>query len=93
MIPLQPVSIKFTDEERARLKALANSLGWTESQVVRDSVAHILHLIHHPDSADEPKLIALARLALCNEENPVLIQQHVRKIHQDRGSLANTKMG
>ena len=93
MIPLQPVSIKFTEEERARLKALANSLGWTESQVVRDSVAHILHLIHHPDSREEPKLIALARLALCNEENPVLIQQHVRKIHQARGSLASTQKG
>ena len=70
MIPLQPVSVKFTDEERARLKALAYSLGWTESQIVRDSVAHILHLIHNPDSQDEPKLITLARLALAMKKIP-----------------------
>ena len=81
MIPLQPVSIKFTEEERARLKALATSLGWTESQIVRDSVAHILHLIHHPDSKDQPRLIALAHLALCHEENPDFLQKHVRKTH------------
>ena len=91
MIPLQPVSIKFTEEERARLKALANSLGWTESQVVRDSVAHILHLIHHPDSPEEPKLIRLARLALCHEENPNLLQQHISKVHLAHPSFAVTK--
>jgi hypothetical protein len=91
MIPLQPVSIKFTEEERARLKALATSLGWTESQIVRDSVAHILHLIHNPDSPDEPKLISLARLALCHEENPDLLQQHVRKVHLAHPSLATKR--
>ena len=80
MIPLQPVSIKFTEEERARLKALATSLGWTESQIVRDSVAHILHLIHSPDSKDEPRLITMARLALCHEENPVFLQEHIKKV-------------
>ena len=90
MIPLQPVSIKFTEEERARLKVLATSLGWTESQIVRDSVAHMLHLIHHPDSKDEPKLIALARLALCHEENPDFLQQHVRKTHASQNALATT---
>jgi hypothetical protein len=31
MIPLQPVSVKFSDEERAKLKALATALGWSES--------------------------------------------------------------
>jgi predicted DNA-binding protein len=47
MIPIPPISVKFTDEERAKLKALAATLGWTESQIVRDSVAHTLHLVHH----------------------------------------------
>ena len=93
MIPLQPFSIKFTEEERVRLKALATSLGWTESQIVRDSVAHILHLIHHPGSPDEPKLIALARLALCNEENPALLQAHLRKINGEQHSLAKAQKG
>ena len=81
MIPLPPLSVKFSDEERAKLKALASTLGWPESQVVRDSVTHVLHLIHHPDSKDEPKLISLARLALCHEENPELLQKHIKKVH------------
>ncbi len=81
MIPISPISVKFTEEERVRLKSLATTLGWTESQIVRDSVAHILRLIHHPDSNDEPKLIALARLALCHKENPDLLHQHIRKTH------------
>jgi predicted transcriptional regulator len=81
MIPISPISVKFTDEERAKLKALAATLGWTESQIVRDSVAHTLHLVHHPGSKDEPKLIALARLAISHEENPELIHQHIKKMH------------
>ena len=81
MIPIPPLSVKFSDDERARLKALATSLGWTESQVVRDSVTHVLHLIDHPDSKDEPKLIILARLAVCHAENPTLLQKHIKKVH------------
>jgi hypothetical protein len=66
MIPLQPVSVKFTDEERARLKALAAALGWTESQVVRESVAAVHFLVQNPGSEIEPKIIAMARQAfLC----------------------------
>jgi len=93
MIPISPISVKFTEEERARLKALATSLGWTESQIVRDSVAHILHLIHHPDSKDEPRLIALARLAMCHEENPDFLQQHVRKVHASHSDSALATKG
>ena len=88
MIPLPPLSVKFSDEERTRLKALASALGWHESQIVRDSVAHILHLVHLPASKDEPKLVALARLALCNEENPDLLQQHVKQVQLARGESA-----
>ncbi len=84
MIPLPPLSVKFSDEERTRLKALAAALGWHESQIVRDSVTHILHLVHQPATKDEPKLVALARLALCNEENPALLQQHMSQVHRTR---------
>jgi hypothetical protein len=82
MIPLPPLSVKFSDDERARLKALAASLGWPESQVVRDSVAHIHRLIEQPDSQEQPKVIVLARLNRCHEENPALLQQHIKQIHQ-----------
>ena len=81
MIPISPISVKFTDEERARIKSLAGTLGWTESQIIRDSVSHILLLIEKPDSAAEPKLITLARLARCEEESPGLLSAHVRKLH------------
>ena len=81
MIPVKPLSVKFNDEdERAKVKALATLLGWTESQIVRDSVAHVLHLIHHPGSTDEPKLITRARLLLGHETIPVL-GLHMKKLH------------
>ena len=81
MIPLQPVSVKFTDEERAKLKALAIALGWTESQVVRDSVAAIVFLVQHPDSDSLPKIIGMARQALLHEENDSLLNEHVNRLH------------
>jgi len=81
MIPLQPVSVKFTDDERAKLKALATALGWTESQVVRDSVAAIVYLIQHPDRDSIPKIIGMGRQAMQHEENPLLLQQHMKQIH------------
>jgi predicted transcriptional regulator len=68
MIPLQPVSVKFTDDERAKLKALASALGWSESQVVRDSVAAIVYLVQHPDSDIVPKIIGMARQAIRHEK-------------------------
>ena len=67
MIPLQPVSVKFSDEERAKLKALATALGWTESQVVRESVAAIIYLVQHPYSEALPKIVGMARLALITD--------------------------
>jgi hypothetical protein len=72
--------VKFTDEERARLKALATSLGWSESQVVRDSVAAIIFLVQHPDTDDLPKLIGLARQALLHEGDDSLLRLHLGKI-------------
>jgi predicted transcriptional regulator len=81
MIPLQPVSIKFTDEERAKLKALATALGWTESQVVRDSVAAIVYLVQNPDSATQPKIVGMARQALLHEGNDSSLKAHVNRLH------------
>ena len=81
MIPLRPVSVKFADEERARLKALATTLGWTESQVVRDSVAAIIYLVQNPDSDSLPKIIGMARHALVHEQNKSLLKTHVDRLH------------
>jgi hypothetical protein len=81
MIPLQPVSVKFTDEERAKLRALAASLGWSESQVVRDSVAAVDFLVQNPDSEIIPKIVGMARQALRHEENDSLLTEHVNRVH------------
>ena len=81
MIPLQPVSVKFTDEERAKLKALATALGWTESQVVRDSVAAIVYLVQNPDTDSLPKIVGMGRQALSHDENDPLLAKHVKRLH------------
>ena len=75
MIPVQPVSIKFPEEERAKLKALAAALDWTESKVVRDSVAVAFYLIHNPQGENLPKIIGMARHALLHEQAPLLKEQ------------------
>lgn len=72
MIPLQPFSVKFTDEERAKLKALASALGWNESKVVRDSVAAVIYLVGHSESETVPKIIGLARHAIQLEKDSSL---------------------
>ncbi len=90
MIPLQPVSVKFTDEERAKLKALATALGWTESQVVRDSVAAIIYLVQNPDADSPPKIIGMARQALLHEENDSLLKEHVNRLHLHTVDAAGT---
>jgi predicted transcriptional regulator len=90
MIPLQPVSVKFTDDERAKLKALATALGWTESQVVRDSVAAIVYLVQHPESDTQPKSIGMARQALLHEENDSLLKQHLNRLHLHATNAADS---
>ncbi len=67
MIPVKPVSVKFPEDERARLKALADTLGWTESRVVRDSIAVTIYLIQNPEGENMPKTIGMARTALLHE--------------------------
>ena len=86
MIPISPISVKFTEEERARIKALAGTLGWTESQIIRDSVSHILQLIHKPSSTVEPKLITLGRLACCEEQRPGFLSAQAAKIYSEAPS-------
>jgi len=63
MIPVSPMTVKFTDEERARVKEMATLLGWTESQVVRDSLAFAHQLIFTPTQDDLPRLVIMGRLA------------------------------
>lgn len=72
MIPLQPFSVKFTDEERAKLKALASALGWNESKAVRESVAAVIYLVGHPEGETLPKIIGMARHAVQLEKDSSL---------------------
>lgn len=88
MIPVPPISVKFNEDERAEIKALASSLGWTESKFIRDSVRYIIYLIHHPGSTEEPEIVSLARLVICHKTDPASLQEHVKKVHLAQGSLA-----
>ena len=81
MIPISPISVKFTDEERARIKALAGTLGWTESQIIRDSVSHVLQRINDPSYTSEPKIITLGRLARCEEQRPGFLSAQAAKMN------------
>jgi len=83
MIPVPPTSIKFTHDEDARLRALAALIGWSKCKVIRASIDFVDHLINNPSSAEEPEIVALARLALFNKENPGFLQRH----------MANAKLG
>jgi hypothetical protein len=79
MIPIQPLSVKFPEEERAQLKALAAALGWSESQVVRDSVAAVIYLAKHPEG--QTKIVGMARQALRHEGDNSLLKEHVNRFH------------
>jgi len=77
MIPVPPTSIKFTHDEDARLRALAALIGWSKCKVIRASIDFVDHSINHPSSTEEPEIVALARLALFNKENPGFLQRHM----------------
>ncbi len=41
-----------------------------------------IYLVQHPDGDSIPKIIGMARQAMQHDENPLLLQQHMKQIHR-----------
>jgi hypothetical protein len=63
MIPIQPFSVKLSDEERVRLKEMSQLLNCTDGKAIRDALDAIYQMIHEPDSSQCPQIVEIARLS------------------------------
>ncbi len=64
MIPIQPFSVKLSDEERVRLKEMSQLFGCTDGKAIRDALDAIYQMIHEPASNSCPQIVEIARIAL-----------------------------
>jgi hypothetical protein len=69
MIPIQPFSVKLSDEERVRLKEMSQLLDCTDGKAIRDALDAIYQMIHEPKANSVPQIVEIARLALCRKRN------------------------
>lgn len=69
MIPIQPFSVKLSDEERVRLKEMSQLLGCTDGKAIRDALDAVYQLIHEPKASTTPQIVEIARLALRRKRN------------------------
>ena len=72
MVPIQPVSTRLNDEQRAKLNDLAEWLNWSESDVVRYAVLSIHEIVCQNSEAEIPVMIRMAREG---RRNPVRIRK------------------
>jgi len=61
MVPIQPVSTRLNDEQRAKLNDLAEWLNWSESDVVRYAVLSIHEIVCQNSETEIPVMIRMAR--------------------------------
>jgi hypothetical protein len=61
MIPIQPVSTRLSDEQRAKLQDLAEWLNWSESDVVRYCVLSVHQIVCQKPRDEPPVMIRMAR--------------------------------
>lgn len=90
MLTVPPTSIKFTDEEDARVRALAALLGWSKCKVIRASIDFVDHLSRNPTSEELPEIVVLARLALFNKANPGVLQRHMEHLTVASGTKTDS---
>jgi len=72
MVPIQPVSTRLNDEQRAKLNDLAEWLNWSESDVVRYCVLSVHEIVCQKPKAAIPVMIRMAREG---RRNPVRIRK------------------
>jgi len=61
MVPIQPVSTRLNEEQRAKLNDLAEWLNWSESDVVRYCVLSVHEIVCQKPKAKIPVMIRMAR--------------------------------
>jgi predicted transcriptional regulator len=61
MIPIQPVSTRLNDEQRVRLRELAQWLNWSESDVIRFSIQSVHQIVCQKSRNEIPAMIRMAR--------------------------------
>lgn len=69
MLPLIPKSVKMESEVSARLKARASQIGYSENQIIVESVIGTFDLADDPSNT-LPRLVVLLRAAKQHEASP-----------------------
>jgi hypothetical protein len=72
MVPIQPVSTRLNDEQRAKLNDLAEWLNWSESDVMRYCVLSVHEIVCQKPKAEIPVMIRMAREG---RRNPVRLRK------------------
>ena len=72
MVPIQPVSTRLNDEQRAKLNDLAEWLNWSESDVVRFCISSVHEIVCQKPNGEIPVMIRMAREG---RRNPIRIRK------------------
>lgn len=70
MIPLKPKSVKVTPELNERIRKIAHSIEYSDSQLIAIGMKAILDLIEAPGPLVIPKIVVMARAALHYDQSP-----------------------
>lgn len=70
MIPLTPKSVKMTPELNERIRKIAQSIDYSDSQLIAIGMTAILDLIETPGPLVIPRIVVMARAALYYDKSP-----------------------
>lgn len=70
MIPLKPKSVKVTPELNERIRKIAQSIEYSDSQLISIGMKAILDLIEAPGPLVIPRIVVMARAALNYDKSP-----------------------
>lgn len=63
MITPKPFSVKFPDELRAQIKERARQIGYSENQLIIESMTAMLELVDEREKPTVPQVVMLIRTA------------------------------
>lgn len=70
MIPLKPKSVKVTPELNERIRKIAQSIEYSDSQLISIGMKAILDLIEAPGPLVIPRIVVMARAAFHYDKSP-----------------------